>query len=188
MTDKPYGTHRTYPEDSVEDSWYEDEYGRCFGRGVKTEFQDMHETLTKQIQLDKDEDEGSDGMFVLSQKTSSLLVEYFTVGSAIIEERCVELLFRELVEEDRQSKSARSFFERNIQQRHREELLYRCGIIDAGFKGKMKEVRNERNHLVHNLDERLYIDKNGETVENVEKALTVVEDLSTEFFRQKDPG
>ena len=86
MTDKPYGTHGTYPEESVGESWYEDEHGRCFSRGVKTEFQDMHETLTKQIQLDKDEDKGPNEMFVLSQKTSSLLVEYFTVGSAIIEE------------------------------------------------------------------------------------------------------
>jgi len=144
----------------------------------------MHETVTKQIQKDKEDDLGAERMFVLSQKTSGLLVEYFTIASAIIESRSAELLNMKLVGDGRKSKSSLRFFQRNLRQGQREELMYRCGIIDEGFKGSLKDVRRERNNIVHNLDERLYIGEDDETIKNVDKALTAVEDLSTEYFRE----
>jgi hypothetical protein len=184
MTDKPYGSERTYPEDTVEESWREGESGQMMGRGVKTEFQDIHDSLTNTLKQDEDANKGPDGMFVLSQKTSGLIVEYFTIASAIIEQRSADLLYMTLVEDSRESKSARSFFQSNLQQWQREELLYRCGVIDEELKSNLKRARDTRNTLVHDLRERLYIEEDGDTVDDIDRALTAVEDLTAEYFRE----
>jgi hypothetical protein len=153
------------------------QYG-YMGEPATAEFRELYRFLTRNLERDRAVDEGPDGVSYLREETGNRLVQYFVIGSSIIEYFSSEILYMVLVDEKRQSKSTYSFFRESLRQWEREELLFCCGVIDAGLKGDLNRARDARSELVHSLHEHRYISEDSTLLEDVEKTKSAVDGLS----------
>jgi len=153
------------------------QYG-YMGEPATAEFRDLHERLSRTLDRDASVGRGPEGVSYLLEKTSNRLVQYFAIGSSIIEYYSSEILYMKLVDEERESNSSVAFFRDQLQQWQREELLFRCGIIDSGLKGDLKRARSARNDLIHSLHEHRYVSEEGTLLEDVDKTKSAVDGLS----------
>ena len=97
----------------------------------------------------------------------------------MIEDYSVRLLENELLKEEHQSEDyANQLFQRNLSQRQREELMGNVGVVEAGLKGELKQVRQARNRLVHDRDERVALSSVDEWKTNSDRGLRSVQKLS----------
>jgi len=163
------------------------QYG-YMGEPATAEFKELYRFLTMNLERDRAVDKGPDGVSYLLEETGNRLVQYFVIGSSIIEYFSSEVLYMELVDENRQSKSIYSFFRESLQQWEREELLFCCGIIDSGLKGDLNRARDARNKLVHSLHEHRYVSEDGMLLEDVEKTKSAVDGLSEIHIRMVRTG
>lgn len=75
---------------------------------------------------------------------------YFQLVGSLIEKFSIELIMKEVIEEDRQSESVRSEIE-NMSQSERMWWLYVTGAIDNGSKSELGRAYSKRNSLAHDL-------------------------------------
>jgi len=175
--------------DSDTDEWRLEggQYG-YMGEPATAEFKELYRFITMNLERDCTVDKGPEGVSYLLEETGNRLVQYFVIGSSIIEYFSSEILYMKLVGEDRQSKSTYSFFRENLQQWEREELLFCCGIVDSGLKGDLNRARDARNELVHSLHEHRYVSEDGTLLEDVEKTKSAVDGLSETHIRTVRSG
>ena len=169
--------------DTKSEDWGYEQYG-YMGEPATAEFNDIYQFLSVDLKRDTAADVGPDGVSYLLEEASTRLVQYFTIGSSIIEYFSSELLYMTLVDDERQSESAYAFFRERLQQWHREELLYRCGVIDSGLKGNLKRARTARNEIIHSLHEHRYVSEDGTLLEDVEKTKEAVDGLKEIHIRK----
>jgi len=169
--------------DTENEDWGYEQYG-YMGEPATAEFNDIYQFLSVDLKRDTAADVGPDGVSYLLEEASTRLVQYFTIGSSIIEYFSSELLYMTLVDDERQSESAYAFFRERLQQWHREELLYRCGVIDSGLKGNLKRARTARNEIIHLLHEHRYVSEDGTLLEDVEKTKEAIDGLKEIHIRK----
>jgi len=153
------------------------------GEPATAEFKDLYNYLEIDLDRDKHADVGPDGVSYLLEETSNRLTQYFVIGSSVIEYFSSEILYMGLVDEERESNTSVSFFQDKLQQWQREELLFRCGLIDSGLKGDLNRARNARSNLVHSLHEHRYMSEDGTLLEDVKKMKSAVDGLSEIHIR-----
>lgn len=106
------------------------------------------------------------------------LLSYFTLSSEIISHFTVSALINEIIDEEYKSSDAtREFLSEYITQPQREELLLRCGVIDEPLFGQMKQVREYRNNLVHDLRIRMELPNTPEKFDIVWVIVNIVDEL-----------
>ena len=90
---------------------------------------------------------------------SHRVLNYFVLSSILIESLTIELLEKELIiEEYSNSKKTNNLIKHRLNQKSREDFLFRTGIIDNSLKSELKHIRDIRNSLVHNLADYLYLE------------------------------
>jgi len=147
--------------------------------GPIDEIKSIHSHLIEELDNARNRDGYLDESTLLSQRERVLLLEFFTITHAVIEDYSVRLLENELLKEEHQSEDyANQLFQRNLSQRQREELMGNVGVVEAGLKGELKQVRQARNRLVHDRDERVALPSVDEWKANSDRGLRSVQKLS----------
>lgn len=129
-----------------------------------------------------DEFEGEDfeeevSKHIFHAKASDRVLLFFTLVQEVIKPLTVDLLMKELIHQEHQSNASRKFVSGTLNQPEREELLFRCGVIDGGFKGKLAQVRTTRNALTHNLRERHLLESVDNLSSELNNSIEVVNEL-----------
>ncbi|WP_115863356.1 hypothetical protein [Halorussus litoreus] len=105
-------------------------------------------------------------------------VLFFSLLSAMVEEISIELLKKELIEEEYQdSNQTDRLLERRMNQEQREQLLLRTGVIENGLTSEMSRIRSLRNMVLHDLMNRMFLDEEM-GYNDVERGLNTAEKLS----------
>lgn len=102
------------------------------------------------------------------------LIEYFTLISIFIESLSVEILEKELINEEYSgSNKTTNLLQHRMDQGMREDILLRTGIIDESLKSEMNHVRTIRNKLVHNFAHRILLDGFDNIHSDIDRAFDV---------------
>lgn len=115
--------------------------------------------------------------YIFHTKSSDRVLLFFTLAQEVIKPLTVDLLMEELIHQDHQSNASRKFVFETLNQPEREELLFRCGVIDSGFKGRLAQVRTTRNALTHNLRERHLLESVDDLSSELGNSIEVVNEL-----------
>lgn len=178
-----------YPSDDLEDvltpvDYFSVESGEVVSqqidtvKGPRRELETIHENLISKLEEAKEQDRGGESRTFLTQQERVVLLEFFTVAHAVIETLSSDILKLKLLKPDHASEEFSDWlFERALNQKRRQELLSKAGVIGDGLKGDMNQVRNARNELVHDPASRLSVSSVDDWTANADRALRTVERL-----------
>jgi ribonuclease HI len=122
------------------------------------------------------EDDAADVPLV-PRNYSHKLIALFSISVGIMEEQILSVIQQEFVSSEySDTDDARNFFERR-KFRENLKLAYELGIIGEGTKGKIEDVYNTRNALVHDPTERLTVENVISHKDRISKAASAPEDL-----------
>lgn len=109
---------------------------------------------------------------------SGEIIEFVVFSNLIIEHYSTNLLDLELISEEYQgTNKTEKLLSRRLSQQEREDLLLRTGIIDAGMKGKLTDVRNTRNSLVHDIENSVILKEVDNTISVIDYTINVIKDM-----------
>ena len=146
--------------------------------GPLDEIETIHSHLVEELENARSRDGHLDNVTILSQRERVLLLEFFTITHAVIEDYSTRLLENELLKEEHQSEDySNQLFQRHLTQGQREELMWEVGIIEGGLKGELKQVRQARNQLVHDRGERMALSSIEEWKANSDRGVRAVRKL-----------
>ncbi|RKD88594.1 hypothetical protein [Halopiger aswanensis] len=74
-------------------------------KGPKEELETIHDTLIPKLEKAKERDEGGESLTYLTQQERVLLLEFFTVSHAVIENLSVDILKLKLLKADHASEN-----------------------------------------------------------------------------------
>ena len=113
------------------------------------------------------------------QSSSHMIMNYFVLASALIESMIIDLFKKELIEDEySETAKTKTIVEHRLDQKLREDLLFRTGIIDQALKSELSHVRGIRNGLVHNFTDYLLLKE----IDSVPSELDRVYNTYTDVF------
>ena len=104
------------------------------------------------------------------------VTSYFQLIGSLIEKFSIELIMKEVIEENRQSESVRSEVE-NMSQSERMWWLYVTGTIDNGSKSELGRAYSKRNSLAHDLQTDNLLKEFQNIESDVKRAYNAVNDI-----------
>lgn len=115
---------------------------------------------------------------VIIDDISGEMTEFIVISQVLIEQASVDLLKKELIDE-RYSDSNKTddLINRRMSQNEREELLLRTGIIDAGLKSNLSEIRTTRNNLAHKMGESVLLKSIDDVSSQLDKTMETVNEI-----------
>jgi len=158
--------HKYTSGDPDEELWYDDRIDHesityYFPREILSELKEVVNSSLKQI----------DRLPVTEPELIGGIVSFFSMSSALIEQRTVYVLHDNLIaEEYLESNNTFRLLNRSLNQGARENLLLRTGLIAEDLRGEMKNVRRVRNKLLHNPYGHLSMNSVSEIQEEMELA------------------
>lgn len=106
------------------------------------------------------------------------LLAFCTLAQQVLELLSADLLERELVaEEHRGRQDTRRLLETELSQPVREELLYRCGVVDGDTRSALQHGREFRNTIVRDLRERRTVHTIDGAIEEIERYVDILNRL-----------
>lgn len=172
-------------------TWEERNLGRTSGffalKDLASDLEETYDEISEWLN-DRGLNPGEDHYeFLMQHATIKFLsdkyVLFFSLLSALIEEKSVELLKEELIEEEfRESDRTKTLLKRRMNQEQREQFLLRTGVIDNGLASELSRVRTLRNMVLHDLENRMFLDENIGS-NDVERGLTALEELTDDELR-----
>jgi hypothetical protein len=118
-------------------------------RNMKQDLISNSESLQKKSERSISSELTHDDLYLMSLRSD--LISYHTQVGTLIEDLTVQLVFEDVVDDDRQSKRIRNDIE-NKPQSEREWLLFATGIVDSGEKDMIRTAYRQRNRIVHDSD------------------------------------
>lgn len=81
------------------------------------------------------------------------ILTFFLISHAIIEEHTAKLIYAEVIDDSAQNQEVLDYLigdaNPSMNQKHREDLLYRADVISGSLLSNLQEVRGTRNTLAH---------------------------------------
>lgn len=106
------------------------------------------------------------------------LLAFCTLAQQVLELLSADLLERELVaEEHRGRQGTRRLLETELSQPIREELLYRCGIVDGDTRSALQHGREFRNTIARDLRERRTVHTIDGAIDEIERYIDILNRL-----------
>lgn len=180
MTDGDEDGYPTNDLDSIDDIFLPENDNQPIAYDATSESKRIHQTLCDELEEMESRSSADGDPILLTERQRTLLLEFFTVCSANIERLSATLLTTKLAsDEHTQGHKAHEFFQNDINQAVREEILYFSGLIDEGIKGELARVRRRRNKLVHKQVYRRYISDVHGVKADVDRAIRSLEKLES---------
>jgi uncharacterized protein YutE (UPF0331/DUF86 family) len=152
---------------------------------------DRRDALIEVIEDAKERQDSTEETLNLFNLESMIFLEFFTVSHALIESQSIFLLKTEMINREYYDHEVtEQLIERFPTQKKRESFLHDCGLIGDGLKGEMKKIRQLRNDLVHNYDERQTIDNPHQVKNKANAAIRTLERLEEKIedrIQEPDP-
>jgi hypothetical protein len=148
------------------------------GYSALSEIESLYEQLSDSFEEVQDREPARDNIVVLKPEERTELLEFYAVVHAHIEWVSACLLYESIADkENRERKPTLDFFQDDLTQSKREELLFRAGLIDSGLKGEMAKVKSVRNQLVHEQQKRMFVNLDNKTKSDIDRAYDTVAEL-----------
>lgn len=158
---------------------------------VHNELKNIRDALIEAVENAEERSDSSDERIYLSERERMIFLEFFTVSHALIESHSIFLLKTEIIDHEYYDHEVTEWLiERFSTQKKREKFLHDCGVIGDGLKGEMKKVRQLRNDLVHNYDERQSIETPHQVKDKANAAIRTLERLEEKIedrIQEPDP-
>jgi len=140
------------------------------------------EALETQIESDVAE-EFAESFYAIH--SANRILPFLTISQVLIDEYSIELLNSELISSHYQdSNNTFKFLEKKLSQPTREQLLQRTGVLDGGIVGKMAEIRQTRNDLVHDLRSMSYFEEIVDSVDVADSVIKVIAEFEDRLNEQ----
>lgn len=98
------------------------------------------------------------------------LLAFCTLAQQVLELLSADLLERELVADDHRGRQGtRRLFETELSQPVREELLYRCGVVDGDTRRALQQGREFRNTIARDLRDRRTVHTIDGAIDEIER-------------------
>jgi len=143
-----------------------------------SEIKTLYEQLSNSFNEIQNREPERDNIVVLTPQERTELLEFYTVVHTHIEWISTRMLYESLADkENREPEPTMDFFQEDLTQSKREELLFRTGLIDSGLKGEMAKVKSVRNKLVHQQQKRMFVNLDNKTKSDIDRAYDTVTEL-----------
>lgn len=158
---------------------------------IHDELRTIRNALVEAVENAQSRTEPSENRLCLTNQESMIFLEFFTMAHAIIERQSIFLLKSEIIHHEYYGHEVtEALVKRQLTQSQREKFLHDCGVISDGLKGEMKKVRQKRNDLAHNYDERLSVREPHQVKNKANAAIRILEELEQKVenrVREPDP-
>jgi hypothetical protein len=122
--------------------------------------------------------EGLPDESILPRDTSQSIVALFVLSSALTESLTTKILKEEVIAEEFQNdKDVDSLFNRRSNLSMNLDLLRYNGAINQGLYSDLEDVRQTRNDLLHDHEERLSVHNRDALEQRIRKAVSGPEDM-----------
>ncbi|WP_152423168.1 hypothetical protein [Natrinema versiforme] len=112
------------------------------------------------------------------KELSDEIILFFTLSSGVIEDYCIDLINREMIDSEyRDSNKTDTLLQNKLNQKTREELLLRCGIIEKSLHDEIRYILQIRNRLVHDVKEQQQLNPVEDVQSDIRRAVKVVNSL-----------
>ncbi|WP_148661803.1 hypothetical protein [Halodesulfurarchaeum formicicum] len=91
----------------------------------------------------------------IAQNTRDKILNFFLVAHAIIEEHSAKLIWSEIFNSGAQTQESLDYVMEDMNQSHREDLLFASEVINGSLYTKLQQTRGARNELAHNYGQPL---------------------------------
>jgi hypothetical protein len=108
---------------------------------------------------------------------SDEVVLFFTLAHEKIEQLSERVFENTIIDEEFEGSSGTGSCIQSLSQPQREQLLLRTGTIDSGLHSKMKDTREIRNDLLHNLKIRYRADTERDVQKEGKRAVEAINQL-----------
>lgn len=116
---------------------------------------------------------------LLPRETRQDIIALYSLSSALIESFAVEVLLRELIDEEfRESNKAEQIFVRSLGVRDNLRLLHYTGVIGNGLHSDLQNVVDKRHSYVHDPESSLYIEDYDEFLSEAKRCKRATKELA----------
>ncbi|WP_206043037.1 hypothetical protein, partial [Haloferax volcanii] len=138
----------------------------------------LHDSIQDQVIPEFEEKSG------LSGESGAIVLVFFTLSHSVIEQRSIELLYGYVFDTEFQTERSRRFLRQNLNQRQREDLLLRTGVIKGHVHSHMSTARTARNVIVHHPHSHILpkFDNFSNTVKQTINAVEELEEMVVDYY------
>lgn len=112
------------------------------------------------------------------KKISNDIFTYFALAGGVVEAISIDILEKELIDEEfRGTGKTNKLLNRQMNQKMRNDLLLRTGIVDTGIHSKLSETRKARNKLSHDLTQLFDMDTIEDMIDTMDSAFEAINSL-----------
>jgi len=169
------------PDHGIEgaDDFFIGESGTSMACSALSEIESLYHQLSDSFDEIENREPARDNIVVLKPKERTELLEFYAVVHAHIERVSACMLYEDIADkENREAEPTLKFFQEDLTQAKREELLFRAGLIDSGLKGEISKVKSVRNKLVHEQQKRMFVNLDNKTKSDIDRAYDAVTKLN----------